>query len=238
MADDYKVLVSGGNYYTLPYASVVVDLPTDSSLLLAGSESVPFVGMVLHGYKTATGEILNSAGDTDYAVMKAIENGVGAYFQLSYQNVHHLKDYMFLSQYYAVDFQNWYDEMIEIYRELNNNIGSLQNVQITNHEFLSGTRIVTAEELEAGIDYVTEVDTRIAHVDYGNHTSFILNYNYNFGVTVTYEEMDISIPALCYVKIVENNGTYVSNFGGDELITIKYNGTTYTIGAGETVQIH
>ena len=238
MASDYKVLVSGGNSYTLPYASAIVELPTDSSLLLAGSESVPFVGMVLHGYKTATGEILNTAGDTDYAVMKAIESGVGAYFQLSYQNVHHLKDYVYLSQYYAVDFQNWYEEMVEIYNEINNNIGSLQNVLITNHEFLTGTRIVTEEELEAGIDYVTEVDNRIAHVEYGNNTSFILNYNYNFGVKVVYEGMEISIPALCYVKIVEDNGTYISNFGGDALITVKYNGTTYTIGAGETVQIH
>ncbi|MBO5109612.1 MAG: hypothetical protein J6D21_02740 [Clostridia bacterium] len=239
MASEYEVLVSGGNAYTLPYASVVVELPTDSSLLLAGSESVPFAGMVLHGYKTTTGEVLNSAGDTDYAVMKAIESGVGAYFQLSYQNVHHLKDYVFLSQYYAVDFQNWYDEMVEIYKELNNNIGTLQSTVITDHEFLSGYRIVTEEEAEAGIDYVTEVDNRIARVEYGGNTSFILNYNYNFGVTVTYEDMEIDIPALCYVKIVEGaDGHSISNFGGDELITVDYNGTTYTIGAGETLKIN
>ena len=51
--------------------------------------------------------------------------------------------------------------------------------------------------------------------------------------------MEIDIPALCYVKIVEGaDGHSISNFGGDELITVDYNGTTYTIGAGETLKIN
>ena len=238
MASEYDLLVAGGNAYTLPYASTIVNLPTDSSLMRAASESVPFAGIVLHGYKTITGEILNSAGDTDYAIMKAIESGVGAYFQLSYQNVHHMKDYLDLARYHAVDFQNWYDEMVEIYHELNNCIGSLQGTVISDHEFLSGYRMATDAEIEAGIDYRQEVDTRIARVEYGNCTSFILNYNYDFGVVAEYEGMEISIPALAYVKIVESDGYSISNLCSETAITVKYNGTTYTIEYGATVKIN
>lgn len=238
MASEYELLVAGGNYYSLPYADVIVNLPTDSSLMLASSESIPFAGMVLHGYKVTTGEVLNSAGDTDYAVMKAIENGVGVLFQLSYQNVHYLKDYVQLSGYYAVDFQNWYDEMVELYHEINNNMKELQGTVITEHEFLSGYRVPTADEIEAGIDYRQPVDTRVVRVEYGEHTSFILNYNYDFGVVVECNGMQVTVPALGYAKIIENNGTTVCNYGNTSDVTIVYNGTTYTVAPGASAKIN
>ena len=47
---------------------------------------------MLHGYIEFAGTPFNKEGDTDYALLKAIENGSGLYFLLSFQNTQELVD--------------------------------------------------------------------------------------------------------------------------------------------------
>lgn len=44
------MLVSGGNAYSIPYVTDIVDFSLDNSGYSISSASVPFAGMVLHGY--------------------------------------------------------------------------------------------------------------------------------------------------------------------------------------------
>ncbi len=144
MKDSYgKVLVSGGNAYALPYATDVVDLPLDNSRYQISSYSVPFIGIVLHGYMNYAGGIINTEGDVQYEVLKSLESGAALYFLLSYQNVSELKSAyaMGLSDNYSVAYKTWRDDVVSYYNMLNAAIGSLQTATITDHEFLTAYRM-------------------------------------------------------------------------------------------------
>ena len=45
-----KVLVAGGNAYTLPYVTDIVNLPLDNSNYQISSNSIPFIGLVDWGF--------------------------------------------------------------------------------------------------------------------------------------------------------------------------------------------
>lgn len=148
MKDKYgKVLVSGGNSYSLPYASDVVNLPLDNSRYQISSYSVPFIGMVLHGYMNYAGDVINTDGDVKYSVLKSLENGAALYFLLSYQNTSEIKSayQMGLSDNYSVAFQTWKDDVIKYYTMLNDAVKSLQTATITGHSFVKAYRLDTAE---------------------------------------------------------------------------------------------
>ena len=155
MSKDYggKIMSSGGNAYALKYVEHLLDAAVDSSRFVDVSRSVPFVGMVLHGSVNFAGGALNMAGNTDYQILKAIENGASLYFMLSYDNTNLLKKYEDLSQYYSVNYKIWagtYDEdgnltepgkLFETYNTVNNAIGHLQTSLIVDHQFLIGERV-------------------------------------------------------------------------------------------------
>ena len=150
--NNLQVMVDGGNAYTWKYVDHILNAPIDSSRYLAASYSVPFLGVVLHGYVNFTGSPLNMEGDVSYAKLKAIENGASVYFTLSYQNTQNLKDDENLSQYYSVRYDIWFDDVVEIYNELNAEMADLQTMLITNHEFLGGVRVPDTDELDRDLE--------------------------------------------------------------------------------------
>ena len=205
MNEKYSVMVDGGNAYAIPYANHILNAPLDSSHFTKASEAVPFFGMVYHGYVNFAGTPTNMAGDTDYEILKMIENGAYPYFTLSYQNTTLLKNYFDLVKYYSIDYNNWREDVVSIYNEVNSVLGSLISKRIDNHEFLEGYRVPTENELESlGVTSAntsairTEQflinDGTIVRVSYEGGTSYLLNYNY-FDVTVG----NITIPAMGYI---------------------------------------
>ncbi len=144
MQDKYgNVVIEGGNAYALPYATDVLGIPLDNSRYAKSSASVPFLGMVLHGYINYTGGIINTSGDVKYEVLKSLENGAALYFLLSYQNSNELKNAyaMGLNENYSVDYQTWKSDVVKYYNELNGAIGSLQTAEITSHGFVPAYRV-------------------------------------------------------------------------------------------------
>lgn len=148
IGEKYKVMVDGGNAYTFPYADVILGMSMESSKYVRSSESVPFIGMVLHGYVNTTGGAFNMEGDIDTAFLHAIENGSALYFILSYRNTELLKESVSYSDYYSVGYDVWKDEMIDYYKRLNEAIGDLQTVRITDHYGVVGHRIPDEDEIE------------------------------------------------------------------------------------------
>ena len=143
-----QVMVNGGNAFTWQYADHILGAALDSSRYIKASYSVPFVGVVLHGYTNFTGTPLNMEGDVNYAKLKAIENGASVYFTLSYQNTQKLKEDFFFSQYYSVRYDIWFDDVVEIYNQLNTELKDVQNKVIIDHQFLSGMRVPDVDELD------------------------------------------------------------------------------------------
>lgn len=98
---------------------------------------------------------MNNAGDMNYQILKAIENGAGMYFQLSYQNTEKLKTNGDFSKYYSIDFDIWFEDLVAAYNKLNDAIADLQTKLIVDHEFVPAHRVLNEEEqaeLQAEID--------------------------------------------------------------------------------------
>ncbi|MBQ9162323.1 MAG: hypothetical protein IJX74_03510 [Clostridia bacterium] len=151
---DMEIMVDGGNAYTWEYVDHILGVSLDSSRYIQASYSVPFIGVVLHGYMNFAGDPLNMEGDVDYAMLKAIENGASIYFTLSYDNTEILKEDMELSKYYSIRYDIWKDDVVEIYNELNAATKDVQDKLIIDHQYLSGVRIPDSDELYT--DIVTE----------------------------------------------------------------------------------
>ena len=148
-SDISSVMSDKGNVYTWQYIDKMLNVSLQSSRSLYASASVPFMGVVLHGSVEFAGSALNMAGDVDYDLLKAIENGAGIYFILSYDNTELLKEDFKLSKYYSVRYDIWRDELVQRYKELNEVLRDVQTSLITGHEFLIGERVPTAAELAA-----------------------------------------------------------------------------------------
>lgn len=149
---DYpSVMTDSGNSFTWKYVDHILNLPLDSSRFTKSANAVPFIGVVLHGYIQFAGTPYNMEGNTEYAKLKAIENGASLYFTLNYQNSQKFKEYWDLSQYYSISYDIWFDELCDIYNELNSVLKDVQTKIIINHEFLNGERIPDIDELEADI---------------------------------------------------------------------------------------
>ena len=148
---DY-IMTDAGNAYTWEYVDYILNVPLDSSRFIRASASVPFMGIVLHGSIQFAGTPINMEGNLDYAFLKAIENGASVYFILSYQNTTKLKEDIRLSQYYSIRYDIWFDDVVEIYHELNTLLSDVQMEMIVGHEFITGERVPDQSELQDDLD--------------------------------------------------------------------------------------
>ncbi len=148
-AEKYSVMVNEGNAFTYKYVDHIVNMKFESSHFFNASYSVPFNGIVLHGYVNTAGTPLNEEGDIESALLRAIESGSYLNFIFAYDNVEKLKQDYLLNKYYSVRYDIWQNDVVEYYNIINEAIGDLQTALITGHEFLVGSRVPDADELEA-----------------------------------------------------------------------------------------
>ncbi len=145
----YDVMLNGGNAYAVGYAKHVLNVPLASSRHAQASETIPFFALVYHGYLNYAGSPTNMAGDMRYEMLRILENGANPYFILVYRNTEKLKEDAILSKYFSISYKNWREDMVETYKALNEALSLVKSSPISNHEFLSGMRIPTEEELKA-----------------------------------------------------------------------------------------
>lgn len=144
--DGYDLMIDTGNIFAVKYAKHILNIATDSSHPTYSSYAVPFIGMILHGHVSYAGSPINYTGSPDYEILRSIENGAAPYYILCYENTEHMKDDEQLNGYYGVNYQNWYDELLLTYAELNDQIGSLQDYEIVHHTTLVTERKVSEQE--------------------------------------------------------------------------------------------
>lgn len=158
----YDVMVDGGNAYTWSYADYILDVPLTSNRYNKEYATVPFMGVVLHGYVQFASTPLNMEGNLTYAMLKAMESGAGVYFILSYTNTELLKEDVILSQNYSVRYDIWQKRLVEIYQELNAVLCDVQTRLIIDHVLLDGKRIPDEDELLN--DTMAEIEKQAAAV--------------------------------------------------------------------------
>lgn len=144
----YNVMTTVGNSYALEYADHILDIAIDSSHFNYSSYTIPFTGLILHGYVNYAGSALNYVGSPEYSLLRSIENGASLYYILCYQeNTNFMKEDPALNDYYGVDYENWYDDMVTYYDRINTAIGDLQDYFITDHKTLVSERFVDEDEM-------------------------------------------------------------------------------------------
>ncbi len=148
---NYSVMISKGNIYAVQYADHILDVATDSTYYRYSSYTIPFVGMILHGYVNYSGAALNYSGSPDYDLLRAIENGASPYYVLGYRNTDLLKEDEDLNTYYSVDYENWFDDIVKKYNDLNKAIGDIQDYIIADHRVLIGERVIDEKETLANL---------------------------------------------------------------------------------------
>lgn len=158
MKEDYKdsVMTDGGNSYVLPYAKHILNMSLMGSERLKTSASVPFFSMVLHGAVNYAGKPTNMASSMDEEILHIIENGASPFFVLAYRNQSALKESKTLSDYYAVSYSHWKQDIIDVYNELNAVLGGLQNATYNSHIYLNAERVPGVAEFETTRDKIIE----------------------------------------------------------------------------------
>ncbi len=249
--EDYgNVMVAGGNAYVYDYADVITDVALTSSDYIYASGSVPFMGMVLHGAKTIMGEPLNMEGDTDEALLRAIESGATINFTLSYQNTDKLKDSEYWRRYYSVAYEIWKDDVVEYYNTLNDATKDLQDKLIVGHAYVSAKRVPDEEELEADakeLETLQEEAREAARIEAEKNAKIARRYarlGIDKEIIPSNDKIPDSIDTSKYevtrgtVVEVEYEGgvKFLLNYNSFDVKT-EYEGTEYTIGAMGFVRI-
>ena len=149
LSANYSVMADKGNIYTVEFLDHILNAPLDSSHLNNSSYAIPFYGMVLHGYVNYAGTPINYSGSPEYDILRAIENGASLYYILCTQNTAYLKEDSYLSQYYGVDYENWFDKIVEQSSIIDGAIGDLQTFRIVDHSTLLSERVVNEKDQKA-----------------------------------------------------------------------------------------
>jgi hypothetical protein len=175
------LMVSGGNLYSLAYASDLINAPIAHSALNIVDEEIPFFAMIVRGCVDYAGAPIN-LGKTinlkekgkDYyeIVLRLIEHGASPHFTFTSQNATDMK-YTGLNTAYSTHYLNWSQVAAEIYHDVNEVLGPLSGYQMVRHEIHGeGLRSVT----------------------YSNGTTIIINY------TDSVQHLDgDAIPSMYYI---------------------------------------
>ena len=177
--NNQSIMLNVGNSYTYKYADHIIDIATDSSHYARSSYAIPFVGMVLHGYVNYAGSPINHSGSPEYEILRSIESGASLYYILCYQNTAHMKDDELLSKYYGVNYENWYDTLVENYSTLNDAIGMLQQYEIVDHRVIIAERVIEDSEVIQQNQKI--VDNLLAYIDAQIQDTVNAKYDEIFG---------------------------------------------------------
>jgi hypothetical protein len=142
-----RLLINGGNAYSLPFAESVINAPLTNSAFNLTDEAIPFYEIALHGYIEYAGSALNMADDQAIQahILKALEIGSNLNYSWFYANPSAVKDteYNYL---YASNFVNWIDEAEAAYEEVNAVLRQVRTKAIIDHKKLGKGVFATTYE--------------------------------------------------------------------------------------------
>lgn len=174
-AEDMKLMLANPASDAWAYSAYLTDIPTDSNDMKILDASVPFIQLVLDGYKTYSAESLNKESTDVYVhFMRAIESRSLPKFTFMYEDSSLLSGTQ-QENFFAVDYSYWKDKIGAYYEEYNTFYDRVRGAQITGHELY-------------------ERNDKLRVVTYSNGVKIYFNYS------DLEEQIDgVTVPAFSYV---------------------------------------
>lgn len=173
------VAVSGGNAFTLPYVSLVTDVPVCSSGYDMFDTDVPFYQIVLHGYVPYTTKPIAQTADPTVTYLAAVENGS----ELLYYGMH--ED---ASELFDGDYTHFYGSTWTLWKE---------KALAQNQAYYPLQKKVADQPIVAHYEPVEDVYV----TQYADGTVVAVNYN----KTDVLLENAVTVPALNFTEWGEND---------------------------------
>lgn len=130
-----KIKSDGANAYTLEFSDNFTNVPLYSSEKRIEYSSVPFVAMVLHGYKKIFSAPLNTEPNYQIALLRAAENGVGLNYKLIGESNAVLSNTS-INSAFSISKNEWLDEITQQCKKYQNEFDGLTDKAIINHRML------------------------------------------------------------------------------------------------------
>lgn len=140
-----KVMLNDSNDYAFAYADDIINAPLTANDYYIVDETVPFYEMLIHGYIDYSGSVINLSDTFDKTdiVLNLIETGASPHFIFSYESANEIKS-TGLNRFYATTYDNWKEEALSIYTEVNGVLKQVNGAAITGHKILeNGVRAIS-----------------------------------------------------------------------------------------------
>lgn len=165
-AEDISLMLDAPYIYAAKFADAIIGVPTESSNFDIEDETVPFYQIVLHGLVSYSTPAINTAADSKYALLKAIETGSSLTYSLGgfdYSEIIN-DDYEELS---AISADDWLEEIAEYGKIVSKALETVSEREILAH---------------------SKIAENVYKTDYSGDISILVNYGDNSfeldGVTV------------------------------------------------------
>ncbi len=150
-------LFSDVNSYMLPYATILEDVPSESSGYTLIDADVPFYQLVLNGRTVYSVPAINKSASENRAFLKTIESGSALKYTLMAEEILALRDTDLEKSYYLSPTE-WKEHGKELYKELNTLYTATDGFEISKH---------------------TVINKEVRLVEYDNGKSIYINYSEN-----------------------------------------------------------
>ncbi len=157
-----QFIIEGGNDYLLPFVNHVNAIPLESSQRFLTDESIPFMQIVYSGFISYSTTALNQTDDVNKAILKMMETGAQPYFVLGYIEQSLLKDSR-EHKYYSVGYDNWKNQLIEMYQQIEPVLVKITGEQIIAHQTLKEN--VKETTFASGKKVIVNYNHRAVEVD-------------------------------------------------------------------------
>ena len=153
-----SILLNAGNDYAFGYADDMINVPLFSNDYYIIDETVPFYEMLIHGYIGYAGSVINLSDTYEKSdiVLNLVENGAAPHFMFSWENSSDIKTTA-LNRFYSTSYENWKDDAVAIYNEVN---GALK--------YVTGAAMIKHETLDSGVKAVTYSNGVVIYINTGN----------------------------------------------------------------------
>lgn len=158
-SNEITMLGDNANAYTWGYVDELINVPLASNDYRIIDEEIPFYEMVVHGYMQYAGEAFNLADDYTTIFLKSVESGAGVNFKWIYESNSLLKETDY-DELYSVNYESWFEQAVQTYEQMNQDLGYLQNQRIVSHESV-GEAVVKITYEDDSIVYVNYSDTDV-----------------------------------------------------------------------------
>lgn len=156
---DKKLLISGGNAYSLKYASDIINAPINDNSYFIIDEGIPLYQMILHGSIDYAGGLINYYEDMDRLnlTLKLIEYGASPHYQFTIESANEMK-YTGLHKNYTTKYDIWKDEAVAIYREVNEALSKVSGETMVNYEIINKDvkKVTYSNGITFYINYLSE----------------------------------------------------------------------------------